>query len=116
MIGVTFLFYHTLLNPRGELAAALQEGNVRLFLGVAAAFVVGTCGLWVYYWWQERHSARLYKETPPPVLTTPETDIPPTATIQTGPMPTTPETEVPPAATLQTGPSPAASETEVLPD
>jgi hypothetical protein len=59
VIGITFLFYHTLLNPRGELAAALQEGNVRLFLGAAAAFVLGTFGLRMVFKWQERRSAAL---------------------------------------------------------
>ena len=39
LVGITFVFYHTLINPRGELAAALREFNVWIFLGVAAAFV-----------------------------------------------------------------------------
>ncbi len=105
LIGVTFLFYHTLLNPRGELAAALQEGNVRLLLGVASAFIVGTGGLRVYYWWQERDAARLSTETLPPVLTAPETEVPPAATIQTGPRPAASDTEVPPDQPLQTEPA-----------
>lgn len=88
LIGVTFLFYHTLLNPRGELAAALQEGNVIFFLGVATAFIVGTFGLRMYYWWQERRSAGLSKEEPATVVTAPESEIPPTAVLQTGSIPT----------------------------
>jgi basic membrane protein A and related proteins len=45
---ITFAFYYTLINPRGELSAALKESNVRLFLGAAGAFVVFTFGLWAY--------------------------------------------------------------------
>ena len=45
---ITFAFYHTLINPRGELSAALKESNVRLFLGAAGVFVVFTFGLWAY--------------------------------------------------------------------
>ncbi len=48
LVGITFVFYHTLINPRGELAAALQESNVWIFLGVAGAFVGLTFGLWAY--------------------------------------------------------------------
>ena len=96
LIGVTFLFYHTLLNPRGELATALQEGNVILFLGVAAAFVVGTFGLWVYFRWQEWRSARLSKEAPEPIAFAPESKAPPNAALQTAPLPAASEPEIPP--------------------
>ena len=39
LVSVAFLFFHTLINPRSELAEALQEGNVLVFLSVAAPFV-----------------------------------------------------------------------------
>ena len=39
LLIIAFLFFHTLINPRGELAEALQEGNVLVFLSVAAPFV-----------------------------------------------------------------------------
>ncbi len=45
---ITFAFYHTLINPRGELSAAMQESNVRIFLGAAGAFVVFTLSFWAY--------------------------------------------------------------------
>jgi basic membrane protein A and related proteins len=45
---ITFAFYHTLINPRGELSAALKQSNVRLFLGAAAVFVIFTFSLWAY--------------------------------------------------------------------
>jgi len=48
LMGITFAFYHTLINPRGELAAALQESNVWIFLGVTGAFVILAFGLWAY--------------------------------------------------------------------
>jgi len=43
--AVTFLFYHTLINPRGELAEAVGHANVQAFFGVAIAFVALTFGL-----------------------------------------------------------------------
>ncbi len=52
LLGITFVFYHTLINPDGELAQALQKNSVRLLLGVIAAFIVFTLilylGLWLY--------------------------------------------------------------------
>lgn len=45
---VTFIFYQTLINPRGELAAALEESNVLIFLSAVGAFVLFTFGLWAY--------------------------------------------------------------------
>ena len=48
LVGITFAFYHTLINPRSELSAALKESNVQIFLGAAGAFVVLTLGLWIY--------------------------------------------------------------------
>jgi hypothetical protein len=45
LVGVTFLFWHTLVNPRGDLAEALGSTNVQAFLAtigmvLAAAIVV----------------------------------------------------------------------------
>lgn len=40
LVGVTFLFLHTLLNPRGGLAEAMEEGNVMLFLVASIGFMV----------------------------------------------------------------------------
>jgi hypothetical protein len=42
LILVTFIFYHTLINPNGELASALQEGNVLLLIGVVVVFILIT--------------------------------------------------------------------------
>jgi alpha-tubulin suppressor-like RCC1 family protein len=54
LVAVTFVFYHTLINPKGELATAIQEGNVILFLIVVGVFVVFSFGLWLTYKWRER--------------------------------------------------------------
>ncbi len=51
LLGVTFAFWHTLVNPRGDLAAALGSTNVQAFLAtvgiVLAVAVVAQVGLWV---------------------------------------------------------------------
>jgi hypothetical protein len=49
LVGITFIFYHTLINPRGELVEALQEINVILFLSIAVAFIIIAFGLWLYF-------------------------------------------------------------------
>jgi len=65
LIIVAFLFYHTLINPHGELASALQEGNVILFLSVAAAFVVITFGMRIFFHFRNQRLA-VRGTTPPP--------------------------------------------------
>jgi basic membrane protein A len=42
MVGITFVFCHTLLNPRGDLAGAIEDTSVLLLLTVAGVFVVLT--------------------------------------------------------------------------
>jgi uncharacterized membrane protein YdcZ (DUF606 family) len=49
LVGITFVFYHTLINPRGELAEALKEANVIVFFCATAIFVVVAFGLWLYF-------------------------------------------------------------------
>jgi len=48
LTAVTFLFFHTLINPRGELASAIQEGNVLVLLIAAGAFMAVSFGLWLF--------------------------------------------------------------------
>jgi arginine exporter protein ArgO len=57
LVSVAFLFFHTLINPRGELAEALQEGNVLVFLSVAAAFVAVAFLLRVVFRLRKRRTA-----------------------------------------------------------
>ncbi len=40
LIAVTFIFIHTLINPRSGLTNALQKGNVIVFIGVIVAFII----------------------------------------------------------------------------
>lgn len=54
LVAVTFVFWHTLVNPDGTLAAALRSGQVRFFLSVAGGFVLFTAVVWAY----GRHLAR----------------------------------------------------------
>jgi hypothetical protein len=54
LVGVAFVFWHTLINPSGRLAAALKTANVRFFLAVVGAFVAFALGAWAY----GRHRAR----------------------------------------------------------
>jgi hypothetical protein len=68
LIGITFVFYHTLINPRGELAQALQTANVRLFFGVVIGFVIFTFGLRFFLDRQKRKS----EIAAPPVTTQPQ--------------------------------------------
>ncbi len=46
LLGVTFLFWHTLVNPRGDLAAALQSTNVQAFLATAVGFTIFATVVW----------------------------------------------------------------------
>ena len=55
LVGVAFVFWHTLVNPRGRLASALQTANVVFFLAVVTAFVLFAFGL---RWWVGRRDRR----------------------------------------------------------
>ena len=41
VVAVSFLFIHTLINPRGELSAALDNGNVLFFIFITGGFTIG---------------------------------------------------------------------------
>jgi hypothetical protein len=49
LAAVTFLFFHTLINPRGELAEAITEGNVVILVTAAGAFLVVSFGVWLLF-------------------------------------------------------------------
>ncbi len=49
LMGVTFLFWHTLVNPRGDLATALQETNVVVFVATAAGFMLFAAAVWLWF-------------------------------------------------------------------
>lgn len=48
-LAVTFLFLHTLLNPRGDLAKALASTNVLVFLITIFLFLVFTVLVWLFF-------------------------------------------------------------------
>jgi len=64
LAGVTFAFYHTLINPRGDLARAIQTPNVQVTLGGAAVFILVAFGL---HFSMARKSAVIEVPTPAPV-------------------------------------------------
>ncbi|MBS1195488.1 MAG: hypothetical protein H6R33_208, partial [Actinobacteria bacterium] len=45
LVAVTFVFWHTLINPAGRLASALRTANVVFFLSAVTAFVLFAFGL-----------------------------------------------------------------------
>ncbi len=46
--GATFLFFHTLLNPQGDPAAALANRNVQVTMGLVLAFSMVTGVAWLF--------------------------------------------------------------------
>jgi hypothetical protein len=54
LIGITFLFFHTLINPRGELSEAMREGNVLVFLSAASLFIIGVLLMEICRWIRRR--------------------------------------------------------------
>jgi alpha-tubulin suppressor-like RCC1 family protein len=48
LFGITFVFYHTLMNPKGELARALNSTNTRSFFLTIGAFVICTLFVWSF--------------------------------------------------------------------
>lgn len=71
LIGVAFLFYHTLINPRGELAEAISQSNVILFFVIAAIFVILSLMMFLYFR-GERWRAVAKGELPPSAVGTEE--------------------------------------------
>lgn len=55
MVLVTGLFFHTLINPSGDLADALESTNVLVVMATVAAFLIGTILVW---WWFHSHDRR----------------------------------------------------------
>jgi len=47
LLLVTFLFWHTLLNPVGDPVVALASRNVQIILGLVGAFSVVVAGAWI---------------------------------------------------------------------
>jgi hypothetical protein len=49
LLATTFLFLHTLLNPRGDLAEALVATNMLVFLITIFLFLVFTVLVWLFF-------------------------------------------------------------------
>ncbi len=49
MLSSAFVYFHTLLNPQGDLAAALQTTNVRAFLLTTAGLAILAVAAWLYF-------------------------------------------------------------------
>lgn len=47
LFAVTFVFWHTLVNPRGDLAKAVETTNVRAFLATVAIVLVVAVAVWL---------------------------------------------------------------------
>jgi len=54
LIGITFIFFHTLINPQGDLMDAIQKGNVLVFVGVACIFIVGVLCTYAFLWFRKK--------------------------------------------------------------
>ncbi len=49
MIAVTALFFHTLVNPEGNLAGSMRSTNVRVVIGTVVAFFLFTLGVRAWF-------------------------------------------------------------------
>ncbi len=56
LLAVTFVFYHTLINPKGDLASALSSTSVIAFLVTVGAFLVFSLAVWAYFRLRERRA------------------------------------------------------------
>ena len=124
LLGVTFAFWHTLVNPRGNLASALSATNVQAFLVTVGIVLAAAVVVWAAAFRARRRAARsLAAEAPtsvvvvaaatvaPPAVTAvaePSVDLPPAAV---GPMEAAPVEASP---TSPTGPSFEVPEPPIL--
>jgi hypothetical protein len=49
LLVAVFVYYHALLNPQGDVAAALQSTSVRVFMLTVAGFTVLALAVWLYF-------------------------------------------------------------------
>jgi alpha-tubulin suppressor-like RCC1 family protein len=111
LLGITFVFYHTLVNPQGNLASAWSTLSVRLFLITSGVLALLALGLWLFFKWQARRSARQAVPSvgiPSPlpaqeITLTPHASAPAPATLPLPPAPS----PLPPQEIALTPPAPA---------
>ena len=58
LIICTFLFLHTLLNPRYDLVESLKQGNTVVFIGLALIFILITIIIRLVFWRKEHKQAK----------------------------------------------------------
>jgi hypothetical protein len=75
LLAVTFAFWHTLVNPRGDLATALGTTNVQAFLVTVAVVLVVAVVAWL--WTLYAHRRPTGRLTPPPPPTVPAAGVHP---------------------------------------
>ena len=118
LVAAAFALWHTLVNPSGDLAAALQTGDVRLFLVTGGVFVLLAVVISVLVDRAIEHHPPLPPPEPGSVPTAPPVAL-------AGPVaPVTPVTMDPRAGSVATvepaggsiGPADAASRTSEVPD
>ena len=66
LLAVTFLFWHTLVNPRGDLATALSETNVVAFVATAVGFVLVSGCAWLWFTVRRRRARPVEATVPAP--------------------------------------------------
>jgi hypothetical protein len=66
LLGVTFLFWHTLVNPRGDLAEALGATNVQTFLATVGIVLAISVVTWTATTLAQRRAARTTSSAPAP--------------------------------------------------
>ncbi|MCU0484336.1 MAG: hypothetical protein MUC54_08750, partial [Chloroflexi bacterium] len=57
LLVVTFLFWHTLVNPRGDLAEALEATNVQAFMATVGVVLAVAAGAWLVAFVARRRSS-----------------------------------------------------------
>jgi alpha-tubulin suppressor-like RCC1 family protein len=76
LLIITFVFYHTLLNPSGELVSALETANVRYFFLTIVVFVSFTLAVWLVLLVRRRRLERVVSSRVPAATPAVEAYIP----------------------------------------
>ena len=114
LLAVTFLFWHTLVNPRGDLAAALHETNVVAFVATAVGFLLLSGCVWLWFAMQRRRgrsdpgamAAGVGEAVSP--MSSPADFAPVAASLEAAPAPAA-------VASIDAPPAPAAAPAEAAP-
>jgi hypothetical protein len=112
LLAVTFLFWHTLLNPMGDPSVVLANRNVQVMLGIVGGFTAVIVAAWVVLRLAAPRAAPATAiPAPTPAAGAPAAWVVPAAGTQAWTAPTTATPEPP----IATRPSPAAWPTPAPP-